>query len=356
MKKIIWRKIKPIAYTESEALLYKHRRNFILEKDGNIIWKYKKKFNFLDVIKELNRIFQRAFRQDIRCSCVLNNTIYFVYGKTLYVCDIDKKRIMPITVFADGKVPLNIVESEFEEKYSILWGEYFANTKRESVKIYGLNMKNEVEEIYCFKAGSIRHIHNIISDHKKGYYILTGDNDKTAGIYYADSKFSIVKPIMVGKQKVRAVQGFPYENGMIYATDSVSSQNYIEYLHFKKEEWVIDDIAEINGSCIYATECKKGFVFSTSVESEEITEKSRFLSLFSRKRGRGILSDDVCLVLINRKMELREIVKFKKDRWPYKLFRYGVVMFPVGQKKNDTITIYPIGVKKFDGCMGIVDI
>ena len=55
------------------------------------------------------------------------------------------------------------------------------------------------------------------------------------------------------------------------------------------------------------------------------------------------------MLLLNVKKEL----EFEKDSLPYKLFQYGVVMFP--PSLDEWLVFYPVGVKKYDGHMGIIE-
>lgn len=86
-------------------------------------------------------------------------------------------------------------------------------------------------------------------------------------------------------------------------------------------------------------------MFSTTVEPDE--NRSGVLSWFSRRRGAGILTDQVELIYVDYNLKCRVLERYKKDLWPMKLMQYGKIMFPHGMK--DTVWIYPVGVKKYDG-------
>ena len=73
----------------------------------------------------------------------------------------------------------------------------------------------------------------------------------------------------------------------------------------------IQEITPINGSCIYATRYSTGYVFSTTVESEE-SNGNKIFSLLSTKRGKGILSDDVHLIYVSSQLKAKIIGVYKK--------------------------------------------
>ena len=340
------------AFRNNQILAYRNGWLYIINENGTKKKDVKLSFSLFDSIKECNRLFIRLFRRNIRTSCITENgNVYFFIGKCLYYYrNHTAKKIYNVP--QDKSTPLNIVPGISGTKYQILWGDYFTNDNREEVYIWGLRDGMFVEIVYTFPPNSIRHIHNIVPTHEKtGYYIFTGDNDKLAGIYYADAGFNEVIPVFVGKQQSRAVQGFSTKRGLIFATDSVVEQNYL-FLLKKEEEWSISKIQKINGSCIYAIENSDTFYFSTTVESPEVDNQNRLIAMLSTKRGSGILSDIVEVLAVNKDLDVKKIVEFEKDCFPYKLFQYGSVIFPASKSRN--LVIYPIGVKKWDGQLGIL--
>lgn len=223
-----------------------------------------------------------------------------------------------------------------------LWGDYGPNIEHEAVNVYGLTNEHKIEIIYTFQPGMIRHIHNIILCLDGGFYVLTGDNEKTAGIYKASEDFKNVEPVVTGSQQYRAVVGFDTVNGLLYATDSVNEPNHMYLLDKQRNTRIIGDL---DGSCIYGTQFNGSYYFSTTVEPDERNRGP--LSWISYKRGKGILSDSVQIVEVNDDLTSSEVLRMKKDIWPMKLMQYGAVQFPHGL--GEELWIYPVAVKKYDG-------
>jgi hypothetical protein len=232
--------------------------------------------------------------------------------------------------------PLNLSS----DGINVYWGDYGNNASHESVNIYRLTPKLNVDVVYTFPKGIIRHIHNIIWDEKhQFFYVMTGDMEATSGIYIASSDWSMVKPVAIGSQQYRAVVAFPYKNGLIYATDSVEDSNHIYLL--QDEE--VKPLHLFPGSCIYGTEIKDFFVFSSTVEPPE---GRGLMSLLTNRLGTGIQDRYVHLIIISKNdLTLEEILKVKKDIWPMKLFQYGSIMFPKGQKMCEGLWYYSIACK-----------
>ncbi len=357
MGSIKWYKhIVPIAvYDDNQVLGYKNGWLCKMAANGEISNICNLSNSFVDLVKENNRLLARMFRKDIKTSCILKTgDVYFFKDKMLYRFSDKTATLEKLYTLQKGvSTPLNVVPALEETGCTVLWGDYFSNPDRKEVRIWGLKDSKEPNVVYEFPAGSVRHIHNIIPDREgKGYYILTGDNDPQAGIYYSDAHFHSVEPVLTGVQQARAVQGFCVKNGIIYATDSVTEQNYICKLE-KKEEWRQSIITPINGSCIYAASRGQVIYFSTTVESPETEGQNKIVAMLSTKRGSGILSNKVDIIAVDEQFKAETIMEFEKDLLPYKLFQYGVATFPASQGKG--LAIYPVGVKKYDGKLGIVD-
>lgn len=329
---------KPLCFINGALYLYKS--GCIYSFKNNRITKIIRIYSY--TLKESTRITSRLFRAEPKYAVPINdNEILIIGHKIILLLNIEQIFSRRIAVARNGfSDPLNVCPAK--ERWLALWGDYGPNRKNDVVNIYALTMDYKVEIIFSFKAGEIRHVHNIIPKISGGYYIFTGDQEKHAGIYEADSLLKSVTALNVGKQKFRAVIGFDTMRGLLYATDAVNEKNYI-YLLDKEQK--INVISKINGSCIYGTKYKSKYVFSTTVEPDE--NNKGLLSWFSKKRGKGIISDEVHLVEIDEDMNNRIILKLKKDFFPMKLMQYGAIQFPKGTMKE--LWCYPVAVEKYDG-------
>ncbi len=350
---------KPLHITNREILLYRKGAIYSYDKRTHKISKtLHLNNNFVEKIKESNRLFSRLFRTNIRTSIMVNDSeMLFVKDKALYLASFTNENITKICNFREGFTnPLNICAPLDNSKLVAIFGDYGDNPKREKVNIYGVFNDYTVKKLFSFPENSIRHVHNIIRDSINNcYYVLTGDNEKDAGIYIIDHTFTKIKPIFVGSQKFRAVCGFVTERGLIYATDSVTEQNYIYLLKWNNQTPEIEVITKINGSCIYATQNKQGHFFSTTVESEE-SKGNKFMDFLSMKKGTGILSDEVHLILVKEDLSVITFDVYQKDKLPYKLFQYGSIKFPKGQEDQESLVAYPCSVKEREGSTVMYDI
>ena len=232
-----------------------------------------------------------------------------------------------------------------------VWGDYGMNPDRAPVAIWGLDTGGEVNKLYEFEAGYVRHVHGIVSrkSGSGGYYVLTGDMEETSGIYIASSDFSRVVPLAVGEQRFRAVRGFPIEDGIVYATDSASIENHVYRLRENSEgSWSrLDDLGILNGPCIYGGEVEGGYLFTTTVEPDE---SLRGISSFvSRSTGRGVLTPEATAVFVHASGGMREIARFASDGLPLKALQYGSLQVPSGVAARDHIWVFARALKGTDG-------
>ena len=279
-------------------------------------------------------LLNRLLRLEPRCAGLLdeNRFVVNVLGK-VWLLNAQEHQVTELIKLRKGYSLLNFCEREG----CLYWGYYGANPNYEEINIYRLGKDLKLTVVYRFPAGSIRHIHNIIKD-GDGFVVLTGDNEPQAGIYRANFDWSNVIPWKAGEQKYRAVAGFPYREGFLYATDSVETENHLRLIKADGTEKIL---TAINGSCIYGGETKNYYLFSTTVEPHE---GGGIKKLFSNQLGGGIKSKDVHILAVSKKeLSVRIIKQYKKDFWPMKLFQYGRAPFAGGQENaTDGVWCYPI--------------
>lgn len=325
--------------TGVQGLVFRHLAFYCVDLESGEKEKIAKlpvgfKYRFLCHFKLLSRM----LRMEPRCAGRLDNEhfVMCVLGK-VWLLDTKKKTVTKLLELRLGYSLLNICE----KNGMLYWGDYCANPKYDEINIYQLDRALDLKVAYTFPKGSIRHIHNIV-DGGDGFIVFTGDNEPQAGIYRANADWTEVEPWKTGQQKYRAVVGFPYKGGLLYATDSVETENHLHLINKDGEESIL---TAINGSCIYGGETHDYYLFSTTVEPHE---GGGIRKMLSNQLGGGIKSMDVHILAVSKKdLGVRIIKQYKKDGWPMKLFQYGRAPFAGGQTKaRNGVWCYPIA------CMG----
>ena len=198
-----------------------------------------------------------------------------------------------------GKRPLNILVVDNK----IFYGDYFANTKRESVSIYALDMTNlNHTTIFTFQSGLVRHIHNIHYWSGK-YFILTGDEDNESGIWISNDDFKSCTLLCGGSQKFRAVS-ILYENDrLIIPSDTPLERNFIRSYNIKSGH--LEDVHEIEGSSFHNLKINDFSLVTTVVEPSAINK-----------------SNQVCMYASKDGVNWSRIIGLNKDLFPRWLFRF----------------------------------
>ena len=287
-----------------------------------------------------SRILSRLKRLEPKCAGRLSDTEFVI--SLLHSCwlvNVEKRTCQKL---CDNPKGFSEVINFCSTKDGVYWGDYGQNCGLREVRIYRIGADHQISVMHTFAAGTVRHIHNIVVD-GDGFLLFVGDNEEKAGIYRVSSDWTEVKPWKTGQQKYRAVVGWPYRGGLLYATDSVESENYIRYITAEGEE----ELTALNGSCIYGCETKDYYLFSTTVEPHEGGGK---LSLLFEELGGGIKSRDITIVAVSKKnLSVRQVAKYRKDDWPMKLFQYGRCIFAGGVQNTNTVWCSPVACKKYDG-------
>lgn len=324
-------------------LIYRHLDFFIY--DGKKATKVGQIKSFRLKFLSYFRLLTRLFRLEPKCTEQVSENIYILcFLRKVWLLDVKNKTIQAIQESRQGfSDPINFCN----DGNSVYWGDYGINPAYCNVNIYKIDSTLNVQTVYSFPKNSIKHIHNIIFDQKEDcYWILTGDNEKDAGIYRMTSDWSQITPIKNGEQKYRSVIAFPIPKGLIYASDAVEHDNSLYILQQTSNGYQEHQLTSINGSCIYGIELKDYYIFSTTVEPKQ---GPRLRMLLSEKLGNGIKSKDVHILCVNKHtLEIKKIASHEKDFWSMILFQYGAATFAKGNISNK-LWYYPVACKKVDG-------
>ena len=292
------------------------------------------------------RLASRILRVEPRVALEISpDCILLAWQRAVFAIDLSANSIIKVQEARAGfSDPLAI--SNGNGYVLAVWGDYGANNDAESVNIYGLNSMREVVILHTFPAGTVRHVHNVVRRQRGGYYIFTGDMETASGIYLAREDFATVEPIATGDQRFRAVRGFDTSAGLIYATDSATTENHV-FLLDEDASCSPVDIGAINGPCIYGGECSSGYLFTTTVEPDESLSGIR--SLLSRRLGPGVKTRESQVLLAKSDAGLVEISRFEGDALPMKLFQYGSLQIPMGTAPEGQVVAFARSLRKCDG-------
>jgi hypothetical protein len=212
----------------------------------------------------------------------------------------------------------------------LFWGEYFDNSDRDQVHVYGSADHGLTWSIaYTFPKNSIRHVHNIVFDEWANcLWILTGDNGPECRILRASCNFSNAEEVLSGNQQARAVAAVPSGDGLYFSSDTPLESNHV-YLLDRSEK--ASEVGNLSSSSIYGCRVDHAIFFSTMIEPSEVNGDDHVRIYGSSNGGQFDL-----------------LLSWKKDRWPMRFFQYGNAFLPDGQNTSGLLAVSTIAVKGGD--------
>jgi hypothetical protein len=151
---------------------------------------------------------------------------------------------------------------------SILFGEYFRNSKHTDVRLYRSNDGGKNWDVaYEFPAGQIRHIHAVQQDPYTGkIWVLTGDEGKAAMMLWSSDEGKTLNLLGGGQQKWRVTQLVFTPNDLFWGVDTPKrDSNETGIFQWDKNNDKLKKIANVNGAIYYATRLANGTIIMSTV-------------------------------------------------------------------------------------------
>lgn len=345
--KKIYKHMVPLCQNGDYLLCYSHGKvNVIDIKTNKITMKTFLPVDKMRVLMSYSSILARRFGLTGIVGAMIDDyRSILCYRRELYIYDWNSNMISKIdsnnVAGANGRI------LHFSKiKRGVAWGDYGYNPEKNRMGIYYYDAdENTVKKCWQFECGDVNHIHNIIEDTETTrIWILTGDFDDSAAIYYTEDFFETLICAARGSQINRACIGISINNILYYASDSSNEDcNAI----CKLEDGVINRLYSINGSVIYGYSSNGKMFFSTTVEnqSDELNNKK---NLYKYNLGKGIKDWYVEVVRFETSGEKHDLCfKVKKDFLPMLPYQYGLFRFPTNGD-CDNLYIFGQAVKKYD--------
>jgi hypothetical protein len=297
---------------------------------------------------------ERIFRGGIQTAELIDDHhLLVVTRSTIWCVNIETGKVSLDFEIPGGRrlLFLTRVSGGINQRSKIVFGEYFNNPNKESVRIWSRSCTpiSNWEVAYTFASGEINHVHNVCTGGQLNeLFVLTGDFGLGAAIWKTDNSFAKLNPVLRGSQEFRATWLRVYGNSLIYATDSQMISNHLKTLLSFDSDAQAVDLAPIEGSSIYFQHSSDGTYFSTAVEPDEPTG-NWLKDIFSRKIGVGIRSANAALYFYHSNSALTEFFKAEKDLYPFRLGQFGTFVFPGGISPNNLLAVQAVALKDLDG-------
>lgn len=344
------KKLKPLSVNKNNLFCYANGDLYNVDyelKNPKLICKLPTSKPF-DYIVKKNRVLDRVLRYSPNHTVILDDFAFILQKSKIWRCNLKTREISLDFTIPDNRRALELsILKNSNGSSEIIFGEYFFNPKRLSVRIWGRLISDGVWKLRGeFKSGEIEHIHSI-TKLDENILILTGDFEGSAGIWKANLNFSHIEPLFKGSQKYRAAWIKKFDEYFLYATDTQVDQNFLCKFNINTVPCLVDEILKIDGSSIYSAQSKDYSYFSTTVECGLPTGKY-FKDVFETTPGPGIKSSTSSIISINRFGKLETVVTGIKDKIPFRLGQFGTFSFPTGELPPSTVVAYGIALKGLD--------
>lgn len=295
------------------------------------------------------RLVDRILRLSPTVGFIHNGDLFIVRRSDIFRFDIDKKILVKEFTIPSGRRALSLSELALEKgERMLVFGEYFDNPNRAPVNIWGRNTVSKNWSILAtIPSGEIEHIHTV-EQIQDDVWILTGDFEKSAGIWKSNNHFLSILPILRHTQQYRGAWITSFQGHVFYATDTQMEENFVyEMTGLDSGTPEVRRCAAIAGSSIYDAHGIDRHFFSTTVESGPPSGNLLF-DIFDIRRGPGILSKTAHIMSLKSTGEVETIYSADKDFLPFRLAQFGTFTFPNGTHPLNTVVAYGTGLKGND--------
>jgi hypothetical protein len=211
---------------------------------------------------------------------------------------------------------------------SIIYGDYWANPRRETVRLYLSRDRGRTWDI-LWQSGqsSTRHIHLVqpVEGAPDDIYFSTGDYGPEPALYRMNIRTRQLRRIGGGSQVWRMLALLQVGRQLVWGSDCEYEQNYIYRFDLNKDKLI--RLQKLPGPAYYAVQDRRGnYYLATTVEN--------------RNRHRA------CILNSTDGTVWHPLRCFQKDIWPPRYFGYGTIEFIRGQENLDTLWINLRGLKE----------
>jgi len=268
----------------------------------------------------------RLLRQSPRCLIKLPSaTLLWSSGGRLWRKESDEPSATCTFRFSTGHGPLFLAR---DQDGFVYWGEYIAKNKAYPTAIYRSSDEGITwERIFRFDTGCIRHVHGMFWDKaSQRIWLTTGDANHESGLWVLEKN----RPVMIagGKNLFRIVQPVFTSTQILFGTDT-PGQNCGIY-RFDRKTGMVEKLKSVRGPVFFGCCAGDWVAFSTVVEP---SHPENHAALY--------------LANVNR-LEFKEALTLKKDRWNMRLFQYGQIYLPQNNSEFPRIWFTPSGLE-YDG-------
>ena len=280
------------------------------------------------------RLVRRALRLDKSNACLnfKRDGIVVLYRGKIFFFEFSLRRLNLVGRLKQSR---NVLHGGIGvSKEGIFFGEYGANSNRDSVPVWkSADDGRTWSIIFEFRAKTIKHVHGVYVDpFSSDLWIPTGDFQNECFVFQVKNKdFNKIEKHGDGSQKWRPVSMFFTDKQIIWAMDSQLEPSCLQV--FNRQTKQLNEKKEFEGPVWYSKHFQDGSgIIQTTVEI-----------------GPGVSSDYSHLYFSENLLEWKEVMRFRKDWLPMRYFKFGVVAFADGPQNPNDFVLFGEALKGIDG-------
>ena len=200
-----------------------------------------------------------------------NGDILVTFDKSVGIIKKNKKFLLLKGLKRPARVLRNSIAQDLDG--SLYFGEYFANKRRDLVRVYRYIPGNDsVDAIFTFKKGSIRHVHGIYYDEfSESLWCVTGDVGGECQIIQTYDGFKTFNVIGAGDETWRASSLQFTKDFIYYGTDAEFQQNKI--FQISRDGYKRQELGSVDGPIYYSIKRHDVCFFQVTAELCRQTDK-----------------------------------------------------------------------------------
>ena len=222
-------------------------------------------------VLRVSRFAQRLARANVyRMRTLANGARIYIFRGGVYCQSPGDQHARQTFAVERGSRPVSLATAK---SGLTVFGEYWGNSTREAVRMYGTHDGEDWAEVHRFAAGDIRHVHGVTYDrYEDCFWICTGDREDENQLIRATPDFRQLEIVRQGGQCHRFYMVTAMENHLVIATDSPVERNQIRI--YDKRTGRFDDVADIENSSFYNCALGADAYVSTNAEPSPLNDES----------------------------------------------------------------------------------
>lgn len=278
------------------------------------------------------RLTRRLLRLD-KCNVVpTKNGLVIIHQGLVFHYDFSDRQLRQTLILKNCRNVLHQSITVIDEQ-TVFFGEYGNISTRNEVPVYkSLDGGKTWSVVFMFPAKKVRHVHGCYFDpFEETIWTLTGDFKGECFALCSDLDFKNIEWIGDGSQDFRACNVFFKPDAVHWVMDSELERSYHIRLDRKTRQ------------------ITREYAFPGPVWYIKTLQDGYHLAATTQETGPGVIDEYAHLMVSKDLHQWVDLCRFKKDIFPKRYFKAGVIGFADGPQSSDSFYMFGEALKGLDG-------